>query len=141
MISIDTTQIGTLARDLKRAADKEVIDGFKKGMKSAAAIVSVRAKSLIDPYSTTIPRTVRPFATLLRSGVRAGNGNMPIAGLMEYGSKNNPGRIRHPLFGDTSHWYSQPAHPYLHKAAEQTEPAWILAVTEDINQSLQRVNL
>ncbi len=53
--------------------------------------------------------------------IRAGEG-VPLGGLWELGNKN--GRVyqkefSHPLFGDRSHWYSQPKHPFLRPAVAE----------------------
>ncbi len=50
-------------------------------------------------------------------------------------------KFRHPLFGDTEHWYDQPTRPFLAKAVEDKGDAAIREIQDGLEAALRSVGL
>lgn len=105
--------------------------GDRRGLSAAAAVIARRAKAITrtmpvrwtpGPGSRKIPRTIDSYLTAnfgegrtiaYVSAGGAGGLEAPNAYMFETQG------ARHPLFGDKSHWYTQPYRPFLEEAADQ----------------------
>src|SRR5437870_4545918 len=106
----DTAQLYRLATHLKDA-DRELLKELRRCLRKAANPVAATARGIAGQVSAKVASTITisvpftskktgVFLTASRSKMPAGHAAFP--GLLEKGSKGNPGTIRHPLFGDST---------------------------------------
>lgn len=132
-IQIDTSQLKQLAFVLKRtqpAIGKELNLSFKAMGEKVAADARANAS-----FSSRIPGTIKVRRRGLGVRVQAGGDNAPHAAPLEHGGE--PGTFRHPVFGNRNVWVSQPAHPFLHPAAEKERPVVEALAVEAVDKALR----
>jgi hypothetical protein len=91
-----------------------------RNLRAVGEVVAKDAKTIIEPYSETIPPTIKTQVRGEAVLVKAGGGTVHIAGLFELGnhggsksaSASKSGVFRHPVFGKPP-WVSQPMRPFL----------------------------
>lgn len=120
------------SRDLQRlfaqakAAEGSLQVELRRGIREAAApmVAAVKANA---SWSSRIPSAVRakPSFTARRAGVSivVDAGRAPEARPLENGGKG--GNFRHPVYGNTRNWVSQPARPFFFSAVERSAAAEI----------------
>lgn len=94
--------------------DKTVRTELRKELRTVGTSIAAGSRTLASAHSKSIPPTIR---VRTRTGARkaqieitAGSGDVPLAGLYEFGNKGRKakaGKFRHPVFGDPSTWVSQ----------------------------------
>lgn len=115
--TIDTSDLKKLTQDMEKLSP-----GIKKAatgvIKESSITVAAKAKTL-SSWSSRIPGSIRIVGSNMRVLVRAGGARAPHARPYEMGSKQNPGQVRHPVFGHDV-WTSKntPQRPFLLPAAE-----------------------
>lgn len=127
-VYIDASPFRKLARQL-RATDIKASRNLRAGLLAAGNVVKDAAITEIAPHSKTIPPTIKVRASGTAVEVRAGGGDVAIAGLFEVGntggrgsaSAARGGKFRHRVFGHDV-WVDQPMHPYLLRAGLATQP-------------------
>jgi hypothetical protein len=103
----------------------EVRKELIKELRAAGEMIAGGARLLADAHSTKISATIkvrtRTATKKAEVEIKAGNQEVPEAGLLELGNKGsrNKEKFRHPVFGDKSHWVEQPMHPYLAPAVKR----------------------
>lgn len=123
---------GVDARDFKlfaralRAAQRDLYKDVQAELRAIGQIVADEGKALVEPYSETIPPTIKVRLSYATVSVIAGGSSVAIAGLYELGNKGKGGSrsstFRHPVFGDRSNWVEQPRHPFLAPALANKLP-------------------
>lgn len=134
-VSVDTSGLQKLARDLRRAAP-ELLKETQTAMKKAGTIAEVEARLRANYSSSRIGATVRTKARGLNVILYAGGARAPHAAAFEHNGV--PGSFRHPVFGNRENWVSQQAHPYLLPAAIATQPETERAMLAAVDAVLLR---
>lgn len=115
---IDTSSFRRFA-DVLRRHSVELAGKLDEHLLEAGKLVADEAKSRVSAHSTKVPGTVRVEPREHAVAVVAGGSGVPIAGLFERGNKGRgttPSTFRHPVFGNSTVWVTQPAHPFLRPA-------------------------
>ena len=135
-IEIGTADFRKFSRALGKAAP-ELRRAMNKNLKVAGQLVATKAKANVEPYSTSIPPTIR--VSLAKGSVTVLAGNNAIAGLLERGNAGGStgGNFRHPVFGDTDQWVSQPMHPYLARALASEGDKAVELIHEAIEDAIE----
>jgi len=116
MTDIDTKGLQKLAADCK-AAEPGLQKEFYAGLAAGAEPVVAQAKQNAQ-FSKRIPGTIKARRRGVRVRVEAGGDDAPHAAALE--NNGQAGSFRHPVFGNYDNWVSQPAHPFLTPAAEES---------------------
>ena len=120
-LTVRTEGFKAFAKAMGVAVPLALRANLKVAFLAAGALVAGDAKEMIEPYSSSIPDSIKVRMTGLASVTISASGR--IAGLMELG--NAKGRsadtFRHPVFGNPDVWVSQPMHPYLAPALKVNE--------------------
>lgn len=125
-----------LIRDLRKVP-KDARKGLRVEIRQKGQGVLRLGRSNAS-WSTRIPRATKlsvrfgkngPGVSIVTSGQRA-----PHAALYE--NNGRPGSFRHPLYGNRSHWYSQPARPYLGPAMDVEGPKAVLGIAYVVDRAL-----
>jgi hypothetical protein len=82
-------------------------------LQAAAEIIRDGAKALSGSWSKTVPESI---------GLRM-EGKVAIISAGAPAARPAELRLRHPLFGDRSHWYGPPGEPFLAPAADARSDA------------------
>lgn len=141
-LRVDMSQVKAFGRRLEVEAP-QLTAGFQAGLMEAAEITAAKARRNAasfprkGPGTTRIADSVRVRRRGFRVRVQAGAAGAPEAAPIEHHGRS--GSFRHPLFGDREHWYSQPAHPFLTPAAEESLPEVEAAVLGLIDVTLARM--
>lgn len=121
-IHVDTSQLRAFAARCARES-VELEKEFLAGLSAAGEIVAARARRNANAFpgknrTTRIADSVRVRHRGTRVRIQAGGDAAPEAAAIE--NHGNTGSFRHPFFGDRETWYTQPAHPFLTPAAEES---------------------
>lgn len=105
-----------LVSKMARVSNAELKKMMGPRLKAAAEVIAAvaRAKATAIP-SKRIPPSIRIMGGTSGVWITAGGPGgqeAPNAYPFEYG-------VRHPLFGNTKHWYAQPHKPFLEEAADE----------------------
>lgn len=128
--------------------DKTVRKELRTELRASGEMIASGSRLLAAAHSKSIPPTIK-----VRTGIqseraevqiRAGGGNVPIAGLFELGNKGGGKskagatrkKFRHPLFGDKGKWYEQDMHPYIAPMVRLRQAA----VTKRVKSAVERAN-
>jgi len=130
-LTIDVSQLKKLATDLRRASPQLAKD-FLTQLGRAGDVVALAAKEKAD-FSTRIPATIKVRRRGTRVRVQAGGETAPHAAAFEHDGYG--GSFRHPVFGNYDVWVSQPAHPFLRPALEETLPEVELFVVQAVDDA------
>jgi HK97 gp10 family phage protein len=132
LFAIDKTDLDRLAEDCYLTS-QELADEYSRELTNIGELVRDEARRIAPSItkSSRIPKTIRLRRKNLQIRVIAGGAAAPHAGIMEYGSKRNPGTIRWPLFGDKNVWFSTPTRPFLRPAAQNVQPK-VSKILDDI---------
>jgi len=137
-------RLAAVAARVKQTGDKdlrrELFRGIQRATKPARAEVKANATRVLPTsggLAQVVARSRVSTKTRMRGqqvGVRiTGQSDMDIASI-------NRGRLRHPLFGDRGHWYSQQVRPgFFTEPLERMAPqvrAELLAVIDRIESAL-----
>jgi hypothetical protein len=135
-IVLDTTQLKSLARDLKKVGP-EVTKDLRVKMRALGLVVAKEAKERAG-FSTRIPKSIVVRTSGFNVKVAAGGPKAPGAAPLE--NKGKSGSFRHPVFGNgrrgtsSTPWVDQPARPFLGPAmdakAEEVEKGVLDAVDD-----------
>lgn len=121
--------LSKLARELK-AFDPALRTALRRRIRAAAQPVAAEIKQNAGAFSSTIPDTItvrsqltgrRPGAFIMAARSKMPEGHEALPALMELGSSDNPGVIRHPYMGHDA-WYEQPSHPYFYDTIRRRGP-------------------
>lgn len=141
--TLDTSELKTLAKDLRRIAPDLARD-LRTGLKRAAEPVRLDAARRAWAGSSKIPPTVRITTSGTTVKVKAGSAELAIAGLFELGNKGNkvsPASFRHPVFGNREVWRPQKTHPYLAQALAARQGQFVEGFMRIVSDVMARVNL
>ncbi len=136
-IQIDTSQLASLAKDLRKAAPA-VSKSFNAGLKAAGDIVAEEARNRAS-FSSRIPGSIKVRRAGVKVKVVAGGPGAEDAAPYEHGGK--PGTFRHPVFGQQNVWVDQQARPYLGPAAEAKENEVLQAVLDAVDVTFRKLDL
>ena len=142
-VSIDTSSFAKFSRDLKRA-EPVLARELRKDMLAAGEVVAVGARTLARGFSRKgdgtdrIPANIKVGVAGNRIRVYVPQKRAPEARVIEHGGQ--PGTFRHPVFGNPDVWVSQPAHPFLHPAADAARPAVVVLAKRAIDKALSEVH-
>jgi hypothetical protein len=120
-LGVDMRDFDAFARALRTAAPSTRRQLITR-LRGVGALVAEEARAQIEPYSTSIPPSIKVRVSRLTVSVVAGGPDVPLAGLFELGNVGDKGRrdvFRHPVFGNREIWVSQPRHPFLAPALRQ----------------------
>jgi hypothetical protein len=131
---IDVSELKNLGKALHRAAPL-VEREFNKGMKSYGDLVAADAKTKAN-FSSRIPGTIKARRRGRSVSVVAGGSNAPHAPAFEHGGQG--GSFRHPVYGNFDAWVEQPAHPYLHPAAEENLSKGLVIILHEVDSAIVR---
>lgn len=128
--------LADMIKDLGGKMPKEIKAKIRPLLRKTGqqALTAVRANA---SWSTKIPRATRLQISL--AGKRPGvavvtrRNQAPHARPLEH--RGQPGRVRHPLFGNRKKWVTQPARPFM----TQEAPAWQAAVRDGIRDAIDQV--
>jgi hypothetical protein len=126
-------EIERLIRDMGRIP-KDLKKQLRPRLRIAGRVVADDAK-LRASWSTRIPRAIRVSTSFTgrRPGVSVivNKNKAPHARPYEHGGE--PGKFRHPRWGDRRHWFDQTARPFLAPAlaAKQDEAGRLIADAVD----------
>ncbi|GAA2092302.1 hypothetical protein [Actinomadura alba] len=107
-----------LARRLRRAGGRELVDELRQELREAAEPAVLAARREVRALPARGPRTTRLRARTAaavrlqasgRTGVRIQVPRTPSLGMMP--RHLNRGRWRKPLWGDRAHWFTQTTRP------------------------------
>lgn len=123
---IDAREFKGLARALK-LAQPVARTALLRDLKAIGEKVAKDAEIIVSQYSSTIPPTIKTQVRGESVRVRAGGGDVAIAGLFELGNTGGKksakaaegGLFRHPVFGNMDNWVDQEMHPFLVPALEK----------------------
>lgn len=140
---IDVREFKGLSRALK-ATEPELRLKLLRNLKAIGDLVAKDAQAIIAPHSETIPPTIKSMVRGESVRVRAGNGEVAIAGLFELGNKGGgksqaaakSGVFRHPVYGKNT-WVNQPMARYLAPALEKNLPAITEMALEALDEAIQ----
>jgi len=102
---------------------------LRQKLEEGAAIVCREAQRIALSFSKRTAAATHVVSDSVGVGVETNSVEAPMARPFQ-------GGLRHPLFGNTDHWYPQPYHPYMslaweikrpdveQKAAEWAEEEW-----------------
>lgn len=135
---IDTRDFRKFAKALMTAAP-EVYATLRINMRGVGDIVAQEARGIVEPYSTTVPETIKVRVSGATVSVVAGGGAVPMAGLLELGNvgAKSETSFRHPVFGNRAAWVEQPMHPFLSTALENKLEAAEAAATEALDLAIE----
>lgn len=123
-LRIDASDLADFGADCK-AAGKVLEREFNKQLIASGEIVARKARQNAS-FSTRIPATIKTRRRGTRIRVISGGDKAPHAAPLEH--HGQPGSFRHPVFGNYDNWVSQPAHPFLTPAAEESIDDVVTAV-------------
>lgn len=87
-------------------------------------------------WSTRIPGATRLSVRFSRSpGVDVITDSQRAPHASVYEGDGRPGRFRHPLFGNRSHWYSQRRRPFQGPAMDAEAPHAVAAIADAVDQA------
>jgi hypothetical protein len=135
MAKVDTTSFTKFGQSM-RAAGGRVKNVVSQSLVDVAPKVVATAK-VNASFSKKIPDTITSVPIDVGVMIVAGGPSVPEAELYE--NKGVPGKWRHPLFGNTQHWYSQTAHPFLAPAVLASTPKVEEAVLEAVDTLFEGV--
>lgn len=132
LFAIDKSDLDQLAKDCYLTSE-DLADEYSRELTKIGELIRDEARRIAPGItnSTRIPKTIRARRKKLQIRVIAGSAAAPHAGIMEYGSKRNPGKIRWPLFGDREVWYEMQTRPFLRPAAQNVQPE-VSKILDDI---------
>ncbi len=125
-VLIDTSEFKKLAKRL-HATNSALEKELQTALVAAAEVVAVQARHNADSFprkgkgTNRISKSIKVRRRALNVRVQAGGPGAPEATPLEIGSQGNPGRLRHPVFGNYDVWRSQPTHPFLSEAVDETK--------------------
>jgi len=95
-------------------------------------------------YSTRIPNAIRMSVAFgSKTGgitIRVNSKKAPHARVLERGNDGSrTASFRHPVFGDTETWVSQPTHPFFFPAIKTGRPELRKRISEAVSASLRKV--
>lgn len=144
-VLIDTSDFKAFAKAL-HASNLVLEKELQTALTAAGELVAVQARRNAKSFPRKGPGTSRIADSIktrrrgLSVKVQAGGPNAPEAAPIENGG--NSGTFRHPLPNDNrDQWYSQPAHPFLTPAVEDTMPAVISAVDVALDATIEAMVL
>lgn len=130
MIRVDDRDLVRTVAALKRAGDREVVNGLRRGMTAAGRRVRDRVKdeARAKTRSRRIPRSikssVRMTAKTVRITIKADAAVAPHARVMEGQRDGSP--ARHPVFAKGARsgwtWTEQNPRPYFYDTARGEQP-------------------
>lgn len=126
---------------------------LNKGLKEAVRPTLLKTQLAAQQFPATGSHHTGLRNAVARSlAISASRGNVRISvrrGKMPEGKENLPNRMegiggkwRHPLFGDTEHWYAQPQHPWFYPTVKgdlEEVRMKISKVTDDIAKELEHL--
>jgi hypothetical protein len=118
-MSIDRGQLQALIRDLG-AIPPDLKRELRPGLRKAAQPALTRIRSNAS-WSSRIPGATKistSFGNTPGVTIRVDSKAAPGARPIEHGGE--PGKFRHPRWGDREHWYDQPARPFFYRGVEAT---------------------
>ena len=140
MIKVDLNQ---LSWELKET-DKKFAGALRKNIRAAVTAAGADLVSAIKSeasWSKNIPGAVGmkvKFNTKSSAvTVSVNRTKAPEAKPLELGSRNNPGYIRHPVFGRRDLWVSQRTRPFMAPAIRAQGPGIDLAMQTAIDQTVE----
>lgn len=127
-----STDLRVIARELRRMDDREVTLRFRRELRAAAApmLPAVRASISNIPSKQSTPRGAGLRAAMSRAArlevrtvgrtaavsIRVDGRRMPPGeGKLPAYMEGTAPRWRHPVYGHTSTWVTQPPHPYFYR--------------------------
>lgn len=128
-------EVGELIRDLGRVP-RETQRWVRPAIHRAGSDILHAARTNAS-WSTRIPAATRLSVRFSRNpgvDVITDTSRAPHAPYYENGGR--PGRFRHPLFGDRSHWYSQRARPFLGPAMDAKAGDAVAAIGDAVDRAL-----
>ncbi len=137
VIRADIIGLTDFQRDLKKLAP-EVRKAFDKRLKAIVRDVVADAQSRAS-WSSRIPRAIGPSLTRRGAGVRIRRDKAPHGSIYELGSGRNSGTVRHPLFGDTAHWFSSPTRLFLGPAVDDKRDEAVKQALEAVEDAAKEV--
>lgn len=102
-----------------RAAAPLIHKALIRDLRTYAKAIAQQARTNAS-WSQQIPGSIGTSVGLKGANIKVKG---VLGPLYERGSRDNPGTIRHPLFGNTAYWYEQKTRPFVEparKAAEAT---------------------
>lgn len=114
-IGVDTRDFATFVKALRKASP-ELRRELIVRLRGVGQVVADEAKARVEPYSKSIPPSIRVRVSAATVSVVAGGTGVPMAGLLELGSAKSRGdaeTFSHPVFGNRNVWVKQSMHPYL----------------------------
>jgi hypothetical protein len=140
-LGVDTRDFDAFAKALRIAAP-DIRRHLLTRLRGVGAIVAEAARSEVEPYSRSIPPSIKVRLSRASVVVEAGRG-VPLAGLYELGNigSNRTDVFRHPVFGRDV-WAEQRMHPFLAPAVrkqwDEVEVAAVQALDETIAEVVSR---
>jgi hypothetical protein len=140
-MGINTTDFARFAKALAIAGPL-LSRTLKINMRGVGDLVAQEARTIVGPYSTTIPDSIKVrvggFGATV--SVVAGGPGVPMAGLLELGtsgSAKNATTFRHPVFGNRDVWATQSMHPFLGPAVARKIDAAETAAVEALDLAVE----
>lgn len=121
-------------RRMQPALRKEL----NKALRSDVARIVLVAKGNAS-WSKTIPGAISPTVTTTGAGIKINGTKSPIGPLYERGNRGGP--WRHPLFGNTDHWYSQSPRPFVAPAIAENTTTIVSSMEQAVNLAAHEVGL
>lgn len=132
-ISVDTTSLTQLAKDLRKAAP-DVSKKMNTRLRNAGKLVAGAAK-VNASYSTRIPASVKVNRRGVNVTVTAGGPGAANAAPIENRGK---GFVRHPVYGNKDVWTAKNSHPaFLLPALASQEDAVVTEVASAVSDALR----
>jgi hypothetical protein len=106
-------------------------------LRAAAECIAILARAKAAGFSSRIPGTIKVIGGTGGVWITAGGPggkDAPNAYPFETGA-------RHPLFGNTKHWYPQPKKPFLEEAAAEGADAAINEFAKVLDDWAKQLNL
>lgn len=133
---VDTTDFAKFSRALRKGAP-DLAKALRLRLRTIGQMVADEAKIKVEPYSESIPPSIKVRVSGAGVAVVAGGDGVPLAGLFELGNKGsrNSETFRHPVFGNRDVWVNQSMHPFLAAAFQDK----FSMVEEEIGAALEIV--
>jgi hypothetical protein len=141
-VTVDHFPITRLARELGMVPI-ELRRELRPQLRAAAVHIVDDMKDRAS-YSTRIPNAITMSVAFgARSGgitIRVNSKKAPHARVLERGNDaSRSATFRHPVFGDTDVWVTQPTHPFFFPAIKTGRPELQKRISEAVRASLRKV--
>lgn len=141
-IGVDMRDFAKFAKGLNKA-NKKIHRRLMLGLRGVGKIVADEARRNIEPYSRSVPDSIRVRISGATVSVIAGGAAARVGALLELGNRSEPSQVifRHPCFGDMAVWADQLMHPFLGRAVQSKAPAVEQAAIETLDEIFGEIQI